>query len=131
MKIDPEDMDPGYTRWKRKYPKFPGVAECVDLLRRRNVKGGFLEAICGALQENTAAHAHELVVAFRSEADERVRCILLGIIAEARLPEALPALVESLRSPDESLRFWAVTGLRDLNTPETRRALWEAGLSGR
>jgi hypothetical protein len=131
MKIDPADIDPGYTRWKRKYPRFPGVGKCVELLRRRNVQGGFLDAVCGALQANAAAHAQELIEAFRSEPDERVRWILLGIIAEARLPEALPVLRESLRSADAMLRYWATTGLQHLNTPEARRALWEASRSER
>src|SRR5260370_1408574 len=32
-------VDPEYKRWKRKYPKFPCVAKCVEVLRSRNVRG--------------------------------------------------------------------------------------------
>ena len=119
--------DPVYTRWKRQHPKFPGVAKCVEFLGRRNVQGSLVDIICGELQENASSHAAELIAACRAERDERVRRILLGIICEAKLPEALPVFVENLRSEDESLRYWAEAGLRSLNTPESRKALWEAG----
>jgi hypothetical protein len=119
--------DPVYTRWKRQYPRFPGVAKCVELLRRRNVRGGVVDIVCHELQENATSHAAELVAAFRGECDDRVRRILLGIICEASLQEALPLLMEYLRSDDEDLRYWAVEGLRRLDTPETRKVLWKAG----
>jgi hypothetical protein len=119
--------DPVYTRWKRQHPKFPGVAKCVELLGRHNVQGSLVDIICAELQQNAASHAAELITAFRAEPDEHVRRILLGIIYEAQLPEALPVFVEHLRSGDEVLRYWSEQGLRSLNTPESRKALWEAG----
>jgi hypothetical protein len=85
--------------------------------------------ICEELRQNAAAHADELIAAVRAERDERVRRILLGILAQAPPPEALPVLIEHLRSPDESLRYYAEAGLRSLNTHEARKALWEAGLA--
>src|SRR5262245_65543713 len=102
--------DPVYTRWKRQYPRFPGVAKCVELLHRRNVRGGVMDIVCHELQANATAHAAELVAAFRGEWDDRVRRILLGIICEASLQDALPLLTEYLRSDDEELRYWAVEG---------------------
>jgi hypothetical protein len=121
------DVDPAHTRWKRKHPKFPGVAECVELLGRRNVQGTLVNAICSDLQDNAATHAAELIAAFRAERNEDVRRILLGIICEAELSEALPLFVEELRSDDECLRHWSEEGLRVLDTPAARKALWEAG----
>ena len=125
------DDDPEYTRWKRRHPRFPGVYKCVELLGRPNVRGSLVDIICGELQDNAAANAAELIAAFRAERDERVRRILLGLICEAKLPEALPVFVEHLRSEDESLRYWSEEGLRALNTPAARKALWEAGLTRR
>jgi hypothetical protein len=119
--------DPVYIRWKRQHPKFPGVAACIELLGRRNVQGSLVDIIRGELQENAGGHATELIAAFQAEKDERVRRILLGILCEARLPEALPLFVDHLRSEDESLRIWAEEGLRSLDTHESRKALWEAG----
>jgi hypothetical protein len=119
--------DPVYIRWKRQHPHFPGVAKCIELLHRRNVRGGLVDIICHELQATATAHAAELIAAFRKERDDRVRRILLGIICEASLPEAIPLLMEYLRSDDEGLRYWAVEGLRHLDTPETRKVLWKAG----
>lgn len=121
--------DSTYTRWKRQHPKFPGITQCVQLLGRRNVRGSLIDIICGELQANAASHAPELIAAFWAERDERVRRILLGVICEVKLPEALPVFVEHLRSKDENLRYWAEEGLRSLNTPESRKALWQNGQS--
>jgi hypothetical protein len=123
--------DPDFTRWKRQHPKFPGVAKCVELLGRRNVRGSLVDIICGELEDNAAAHATELIAAFKAETDERVRHILLGIICKTRMPEAFTLFVEHLHSEDESLRYWSEEGLRTLNTPEARKALWEAGRTRR
>ena len=119
--------DPVYVRWKRRHPKFPGVTKCVALLGRRNVTGGLVDIISGELQANATAHATELIEVFRAEPDDRVRRILLSIICEARLEEALPVMVEHLRSDDESLRHWAAEGLRGLDTHIARKALSDAG----
>ena len=85
--------------------------------------------ICEELRQNASTHADELIAAVRAETDERVRRILLDTLAQAPPPEALPVLLEHLRSQDESLRYEAEAGLRSLNTPEARKALWEAGLA--
>jgi HEAT repeats len=119
--------DPVYARWKRQHPKFPGVAKCIELLGRRNMHTALVDVICGELEGNAAAHAAELLAAFRAVQDERVRRIVLGVICEARLPEALPVYVDHLRSDDELLRHWSERRLREMNTPEARKALWEAG----
>ena len=119
--------DPVYIRWKRQHPHFPGVAKCIKLLHRRNVRGGSVDIVCHELQANAKAHAAELIAVFRSERDDRVRRILLGIICEASLPEAFPLLMECLRSDEERLRHWAVEGLLHLDTPETRKVLRKAG----
>jgi HEAT repeat protein len=121
--------DPACTQWKRRHPRYPGVKKCVELLRRRNTRGSLVDIICGELRADAASHAAELIAAFEAESDERLRHILLGVIVEAKLLEALPVYVKNLKSSDEGLREWAEEGLRSLNTPEARKALWEAGQS--
>ncbi len=123
--------DQFYTRWMQQHRKFPGVARCVELLHRRNVQGSLVDIICGELQDHAAGHSAELVAACSAESDERVLRILFGVLCEAKLPEVLPLFIEHLRSDDESLRVWSERGLRALNTPDARKALWEAGLSRR
>jgi hypothetical protein len=40
-------------------------------------------------------------------------------------------LCEQLDSADESLRDWAIRGLRTLDTPEARQRLYDEGLAPR
>ena len=75
--------------------------------------------------------AAELIAAFQAQKNERVRCLLLMTFCDAKLQEALPLFVEQLRSEEECLQRWSEMGLRALNTPEARKALWEAGLTKR
>ena len=122
----PVTEDQFYTRWNS---KFPGVAKCVELLGRRNVQGSVVDVICGELRDHAAGHAAEIIAAFNAERNEHVRRILLGVLCEAKLPEALPLFVEHLHSADETLRYWSEQGLRALNSADARKALWEADLS--
>jgi len=102
------------------------IKQVVDVLvaayRKERQEGESLEAWTRRVDK---AHAAELIAAFNSEPDERLRRILLGILCEARLPEALPVFVEHLRSEDDCLRYWSEQGLRSLNTHESRKVLGE------
>jgi hypothetical protein len=78
------------------------------------------------LLPRAAHHCAALIAEFRDERDEGLRRWLLELIGAARSVEALAVLAENLRAEDESLRFFAIRGLRDLNTKEARQLLWEA-----
>ena len=65
---------------------------------------------------------------FQTEKDHGLRCWLLELIGEARSEKAFDLLCEQIQSSDESLRDWAIRGLRKLNTREARRALFDAGI---
>ena len=100
---------------------------CVDLLRRRNVHGAYQDGVLGDLSEHAAAAGTaELVAAFRAEADDSVRVLLLAIIAETPALADLALLVEVLAGANEDLRLWAVRGLCRLATPAAKQVLWEA-----
>src|SRR5258708_36673750 len=77
-------------------------------------------------------HAHEyvaqLIDEFSHETDPGLRCWLLELLAEAKDPNALPLFLEYLHSDETSLKTMAIRGLKQLNTKEARRALWEAGV---
>jgi HEAT repeat protein len=116
--------DPEEERWRKKYPYFPGVQKCADLLRNSNVNGTWVDIICLELQDHTANHLSELVAAINAEEDEGVKILLLAALAESGLPEAVPVFEEYLQSVQESLRYWAKFGLEKAGTREARTALW-------
>jgi len=124
--MKPTGVDPEYMRYRQSYPKFPGVSACVELLRRHNVKGEYLDDVMGDLQEHASTNIEDLLAAFRAETDSRVRTLLLSVIAETRSPAALPIFAEILLGDDEELQVWAARGLHVLNTKDARKLLWEA-----
>ena len=111
---------------KKKKERFPGFQECMRLMRKHDPQ------LQGDGFHLLRSHAHEytqqLLNEFARETDHGLRCWLLELLGEARDPETFALFVEYLQSNDESLRFWAIWGLKQLNTKEARRALWEAGV---
>lgn len=119
-------IDPEYRRWGRKYPRFPGVAECLRLLKVTNVRGAWRDIIAHELTTHAGECLSELVEVFQASEDEGVRLNILSAIAEARLPDAITFLAVVTKSPQPSLVSLAVRGLKAIGTREARAALWEA-----
>jgi hypothetical protein len=121
-----EHLDPEYQRWGRKYPRFPGVAECAHLIRAGKARGAWADIIA----EELACHAGdcftELIETFRSDPSDSVRLYVLMALETAALPQAVPFLTEVLRGNDPGFALYAERGLRAINTPESRTALWHA-----
>ena len=108
---------------------FPGFAECMRLMRRRDpqqMEDGF-----HLLQARAHEFVPELIAEFRGESKHGLRCWLLELLGYARSEAAYPLFLEFLESEDESLRDWAIRGLRELDTKEARRTLWAANLHPR
>ncbi|MFD8494911.1 HEAT repeat domain-containing protein [Amycolatopsis sp. NPDC059657] len=103
--------------------------QAIHLMRKRNPQDredGF-----GLLLPHTAEHLDQLIAEFNQEqADHGLRCWLLELIGEARSPKALPVLIEQLHNDDESLRSWAVSGLKLLDTKPARYELAKARANG-
>jgi hypothetical protein len=119
-------IDPEYRRWGRKYPRFPGVGECVRLLRSGNVPGAWIDIICYELTAHAKECLPELIGVFRSDEGEWMRLMVLSSIADARLPEAIPFLAEVVREGHASFVPSAASGLSSIGTKDARTALWEA-----
>lgn len=117
--------DPEINRYYRKYPSFPGVKILVDLLRRRNVQGVWIDIIVVELAMRAAETHDELIAAYRAESNPWVKTMLLMALAKAGLPEALPIFVEILRSNEVDHRTYAIEGLEKIGTKEARRLLYE------
>jgi hypothetical protein len=120
---------PEYRAWKRRHPAFAGVAQCMSLLRAKKTGHGLAQVLRWELYANAATHAAELIEAFRSEQDAHLRFILLGTLADATLPEALPVFAKHLHSREKLFRHISIQGLRYLATAKARKALREAGVT--
>ena len=118
--------DPEYERYKRNYPKFPGIQKCTELLRQANMRGAYLDAVLFDLETHLSEYIQEVLAAFRIEESVRVRILLISIIAKAKLPETIPFLIENLLAVTERIRYWSIIGLENTGSKEARQALWEA-----
>jgi HEAT repeat protein len=106
--------------------RFPGFERCLKMMRHSNPavnEEGF-----GLLGPHAAEYLPQLIAAFWDEDNAGIRDWLVELIGEAKAPAAMPFLLECLHDDDESVRNFAMHGLRQLNTKEARTALWQAGL---
>ena len=119
--------DPEEQRWQRRFPRYPGLGTCVELLANRNVKGTWVDIICDEIGAHASEEAVALFEVTRREANlnSRVGRILIGVIAESAPPGADEFLVELLHSSEDETREGVANALRQLGTKTARTALWE------
>jgi hypothetical protein len=110
-----------------KKEQFPGFQECLRLMRKRDPQ--LREEGFHLLLPHAHEHIQQLMELFAQETDSGLRCWLLELLAEAKDASAFPLFLEQLQSNEGSLKTMAIRGLKQLNTKEARRALWEAGIS--
>src|SRR4051812_14343913 len=119
---DPVDyrghVDPEYRRWGRKYPRFPGVAECLRLVRAGKARGAWADIVAYELAAHASEYLDELVAAFRTGEDETMRQTALTAVADARLPTTVPFLVEVIREQHPHYVPIAERGLAAIETKE-------------
>jgi hypothetical protein len=122
-----DDTDPEFRRWCRKYPRFPGVAECARLIRDGKARRAWADFIVQELAENASECLPELIETFRSDSTEGdVRLIVMMALDIAHVPESVPFLGEVLREGDPRLVPYATHALQGIDTAESRTLLWNA-----
>lgn len=121
-----DHVDPEYQRWGRRYPRFPGVAECASLIRTGKARGAWADIITFELAENAATSLAELIETFRTDPDGKVRLYVMMALDIARMPASVPFLAEVLRQADPRYSPYAERALREIDTHEARTALWKA-----
>jgi hypothetical protein len=119
-----DHVDPEYQRWKRKYPRFPGVAELMRLIRTRKAKGSWADIIVNEMADHAKECMADLLETFRTDESEEVRLYIMMALDIARPPEAVPFLAEVLREGNPRYARYAESALRGINTREARTALW-------
>ena len=105
---------------------FPGYRACLAMMRKHSPQTS--EDGFHFLLPHAAEHIDELLADFQAEKEHGLRCWLLELIGAARSARAFDLLCEQVRSADEGLRHWAIHGLQELNTPEARQVLFDAGV---
>jgi hypothetical protein len=105
-------------------PKFPGFDKCMEMMRSRNPQtqeDGF-----HFLLPKASEHIRDFIAAFESEKAFGLRCWLLELIGAAKSNDAFGFLSGQLQSSEWQLRYWAIKGLKELDTKESRTLLWNA-----
>jgi hypothetical protein len=121
-----EFVDPEYERWQRKYPRFPGVAECVRLIKALKARGSWADIILQELADNANSYLPELIQAFRTESEGDVRLYVMMALEMAKPLEAISFCEEVLMEGDPRLVNYAESTLKGIDTPEARTILWKA-----
>jgi hypothetical protein len=116
-------IDPEEQRYRRNYPRFPGIPEIVRLLKSRGTTGGYLEAVLWDLREHAPEVLDEVTVAVNEEGDERVRALLVGELAETADHRLVAFFASLLADANESVAYWAGVGLQMIDTRDSRTAL--------
>lgn len=80
------------------------------------------------LKARAQEYAPSLLKAFHATENRSIQCWLLELIGAARSNDAFELLCEQTRSDDESLRFWAVAGLIELDSRAARTFLFQNNL---
>lgn len=109
-----------------KKQKVPGFSACMKMMRKHDAQ--IKEDGFHFLLPRAAEFCVELLREFQLETDHGLRCWLLELLGAAVDERALGLFVEQLHSEDESFRYWAILGLRKLDTYEARSALFDAGV---
>lgn len=105
--------------------RFPGFVRSLEMMRDRDAMTQE-EGFCW-LHSRAEEFFDELVLEFENESDHWTKGWLLELIAETLNPKATKLLIQQLRSDNDYLKAWAIHGLKALDTPESRRALFELG----
>jgi hypothetical protein len=107
-----DHIDPEYQRWGRKYPRFPGVIECVRLIRSGEARGSWADIIAHELAENAAPCLKGLIETFRTEPSQDVRLYVMMALEIARLRESVPFLAEVLHEGNPRFTSYALSALK-------------------
>lgn len=104
--------------------KFPGFDKCMAMMRSRDPlsqENGF-----HWLEPHADKYVNELIKELEHEETQGLRTWLRELIAGSKSADAFSFFAEQLRSNDWRARKWAIVGLKNLDTKEARRLLWDA-----
>jgi|GEM_PF-3994899 len=83
-----------------------------------------------ALRQNVATFLPLILHALERETNHGIQCWLLELVVIGKEPSTIPLLASYLYHKDDSLRYWAKTGLKDFGTRQALRIIRDAEASG-
>ena len=122
--------DPEYQRWFRKYPKFPGINECIQLILAGKATGAWADIIVNELAANAADNLEELISEFHKHTLEataesnKVTLLIMMALELAKLPASIQFLSQVLKEGDKRFTQYALCTLQAIDTREARTALY-------
>lgn len=102
--------------------------DCVRLMRGE-IKPPLLgtnEDGFHSLLPHASEYIDELLAEYEQERKSSVRFWLLELIAYSKSPKGLLVLTDALCGDEPDLWGWAILGLKNIDTHEARKILWEA-----
>lgn len=125
-KFSPKSSHTYYSRDRKKLLKqgFPCFEACMQMMRKSDPQmqeDGFF-----SLAPHAARFMEELIAEFDRPENTSFQPWLIELIGLAKSPSAFSFLAEHLYSHDERLRYWAIRGLKELDTKEARTLQWKA-----
>jgi HEAT repeat protein len=103
--------------------QFPGFAACLDML---DAGAEELEWGLSILRNHAPEHVAEFIQALQAPEHESVRWLLLEAVGATHSDAVVPLLATYLQGSDSDLWGWAIRALLEIDTKESRRALWDA-----
>lgn len=77
------------------------------------------------LAKQASNFTSEIILAFEQETDHGLRCWLLELLGEVRDHRATKLLKREVLGTDERFKSWALRGLKEIDTKETRTFLYQ------
>ncbi|MEO0897166.1 MAG: HEAT repeat domain-containing protein [Bacteroidota bacterium] len=109
-----------------KKEKFLGFEKCMELMRKTDSQ--LQEDGFHFLLPYASDYLNELIREFKEEKDHGLKCWLLELICESKSLESFEILKENLSNDSESLRNWAIHGLKNLDSKEAQTELFKIGI---
>jgi hypothetical protein len=113
---------PGYFKWKQEHPQFLGVTECLRIHELATTSPDVRMGIDWELYDNAQRCASELSAAYQTSTDAKMRYMLLHIMADAGVAEAVPIFEKCLRSRNPAAECVGIEAFRGVGPPKARRA---------
>ena len=121
-----EIIDPEWERYAKKYPSFPGVQKCVELLGSSFLRGTRVDFVVNMMENHAHDHVDELIDAYWAQSDERLRAIIANVISNEPIENTEDFFWNVLNSQHKESWWSAFYGLKQLNSKNARTYLWQA-----